>query len=905
MNRSILLFVLAASACLARAGEAPIFADGFESPRAPDCVAGLAPASLQAGDLGPAPGGSFQLLGCLEVANDRGFERSSVAWSGVPIARDVGLTDDQLSRLALVAPGNRQVAAQFSVVSRWGGPLADDTRPIRWLGVSAAARVGPGAPSSYALVRYAAPPVSADPQALVVDESDGRIVIDTGIGRFTLDPAAPALFERIEAAAEVGGEFTTIVTSIPGAGPFLELADGTRVNTSGDGAVVIDPDGFEVIEVGALKAVVRVNGHLVAAGGASLCDATDPPYERFGYTLVATFYRGRSDVLMQYQFRNECSNGDGEPWDDQVVNLIEAGWRLPLSSDGATAWYAGSGDARALENLPGTLQVRQRRGGGSPWQRRADVRADGEAIETAESFDAPLIGVQGDRFVVLQQMPWMRFREPQALTLRDGALSFDVVTENLVLGEGKGLWNFARLAVEPAARAADIEALRADGLAELERGLLWRAEPALLAASRVIPPLGTGQPSAVAGAYRDYLETIHANMLGKQWAAAKTYGSQLWPDVQFNEQFGSTFNATPFENNPNPNYWNPSGAELLEFLRSGEPQWVWDFALPQSWLQTFTAYLNVFDKRHGRSNGATVNSGGFGEGNWHRNAFGSDDYTYNRGMALAYALRPSPAMQQRFGHAGQMVIDRYGIPREDEASRDFFLSRISPERGILQHFENLANCAEFVPGDLGMACHEKLMEVVDELTVDNLRAGMICQGDVPDAAACDWPQTFMITAMQYGFFLRLYLNYDDVLAAPAAAALERTLTSLPAIYYDLGMDPAGGAPQPFAEWAALQSCSIVGNEVDACERFDNGDGVDIIFQNRPHTLSLGMLAHWLDPTVDLCEQSRTLLDQLFDGTERFGPLSDYLGEDSGWYKGAAQVVQMLVYAVGLYETRCR
>ena len=66
------------------------------------------------------------------------------------------------------------------------------------------------------------------------------------------------------------------------------------------------------------------------------------------------------------------------------------------------------------------------------------------------------------------------------------------------------------------------------------------------------------------------------------------------------------------------NYWNPSGAELLEFLRSGDPKWVWDFALPQSWLQMFSAYLNVGSQTHSSLNGLAVNSGGTGEGQWHR-----------------------------------------------------------------------------------------------------------------------------------------------------------------------------------------------------------------------------------------------------------------------------------------------
>ena len=881
-----------------------IFEDGFESPSAPDCVSGVGPDRLIDGDLGPA-GSGFELIGCLEVANDRSFGRTAIAYSSIPVQRSRNLQPSDFPRLAIIGPGNRLIASQFDVVSRWGGPLADGSRPIRWLQISLDARADANSLSRYSLVLYPTPPQATDDFAASITPVSSQFVVDTGVGRFTLDPANPALFDSIEVDANedrVG--LQTIYSHAPGAGPFLTHGANVTIDTGGNGAAVVDPSGFTIVESGPVKVVVRLNGHLTDPGGSSLCNATAPPYEQFGYTLVATFHRGRRDILMQYQFRNECSGADGEPWDDEVVFVTEAGWRFPLSLGLPTVHRAGAGNITSAV-FTGTTQIRQRRGGGMPWQRRADVRVNGAEQEAAEFFPAPFLGLSDATFLVTLQMPWMRFREPQALTLIDRTLSFDVITESLVVGEGKGIWNFALLGIQPAARIADIESLRETGLADLERGLLPRADRDSLAASGVLPPLGNDSSSGLKTGYRDFLVDIHANTVSKQWAAAKTYGTQLWPDVQFDEQFGSTTNATPAENNPPLNYWNPSGAELLEFLRSGEPMWVWDFALPQSWLQTFAAYLNVFDKRHGRSNGAAVNSGGSGEGNWHRNAFGSDDYTYNRGMALAYVLRPSSAMRQRFGHAGQMVIDRYNLPRAQEASRDFFLGRVSPERGILQHFENLANCAEFVPGALGQACHAKLVELLDELSLDNLRAGMICQGDIPLATECQWPQTFMINAMQYLFFLRMHLNYADVLDPATAGPLLRMLREMPGIYYDLGMNPVGQSPSAFSEWGALLTCAISADSPTNCQRFDTGDGVDIIFQNRPHTLSLGMLAHWLDPSTDLCAVSKQLLDTQFDGSLPNGPLSDYLGQDSGWFKGAAQVVQQLVYAVGLYDSDCQ
>ena len=75
--------------------------------------------------------------------------------------------------------------------------------------------------------------------------------------------------------------------------------------------------------------------------------------------------------------------------------------------------------------------------------------------------------------------------------------------------------------------------------------------------------------SPVKSAYLATIEDLHDQTVrpGGQWDRAKTYGSQLWPDVQWDLYLID--NDDPYENSGAMNYWNPSGAELLEFLRSG------------------------------------------------------------------------------------------------------------------------------------------------------------------------------------------------------------------------------------------------------------------------------------------------------------------------------------------------
>jgi hypothetical protein len=575
--------------------------------------------------------------------------------------------------------------------------------------------------------------------------------------------------------------------------------------------------------------------------------------------------------------------------------------------------------------------VEQRKGAfdGTAWQRRAELRLDGQLDAAASAFDSPLVGAESGGFVATLQMPWMRFREPQALAVRPGELGARAVSHELVIGEGKGLWSRLLIQVRPAgadalARAA---AMREAGRVALEQPLMPRWPLAELNASGILPTLARGTGSAVEAAYRRYMTVNHDNTVrddpSGQWARFKTYGSQLWPDTQAADLFAFPDPAVtePATNSGAMNYWNPSGAELLEFLRTGEPRWVWDFAQPQAWLQLFSARMNIGARTHGARNGVAVTSGGTGEGQWHRSAGGSDDYTYNAGMHLHYALRPTPAMRARFRHGGQMILDRYSVPWNPadpgntsdpdqlatQTDRDRFFNAVMPVRGNFQHFELLANCAEFVPGAVGIACDQRLDALMAELANDNLRAGLICQDDVPVDDVCDLPQTFMTNAMMFHFLLRYYLNYGDVTNPAGEATLSRTLGELMVTFYQQGMDqrPAGG-PDAAGDWAYALGCNLTdgGTQIGTCMRRDTGDGLAMYIANKPHTVALGLIGTGLDPSAGLCQTSRRLLDELFANLDPvsnpYGPLAGFSDGTGGWWKGSSQAAQMLVFAIGGY-----
>ena len=59
-------------------------------------------------------------------------------------------------------------------------------------------------------------------------------------------------------------------------------------------------------------------------------------------------------------------------------------------------------------------------------------------------------------------------------------------------------------------------------------------------------------------------------------------------------------------------------------------------------------------------------------------------------------------------------------------------------------------------------------------------------------------------------------------------------------------------------------------------------------------MALLLVAQGLDPSLGLCQVSRDALDDLVVADA----LGGYVGEDQGWWKGSAQMMQALVFALG-------
>lgn len=908
-----LLWMLVFTASLRAQIPGLIHADGFEA-HSPDCIAGTL-----AGDSLPAPSlAGAEPLGCFEVRNDGVIRLTEAASGSLPLARSLLVRDTDLDRIVVVGPGGRRWPAELRVLSRWGRPLADTGAPVRWLHVALSVTVEARSTARLALLRLPSQASTADSGQLLVTGTGQIRTIDTGLASFTVDLSRSQPIRLIAVREAAGAEAIPIFTADSGSpdegwrvraappGHFWPFAAGEAI----PGSVVVQNWRWET--TGPTAAITHTSGWFEFPGNAqeSFCEGV-PGRPRLPFSMSLHFRRGSRDIDFEWQVGNACGNPQAAP-DDGLLNLYELAFSLPLGRQHPEtvvplAGYLGAPVEEGAASAGEFLAIRQHRGGGVPWTRSASLSRNGLPLHAAEFHESPALGLHrvasasGElRLVALAQMPWLRFREPQGLATQGGRLDFELVAERIPVGKAKGLWFAGRLGLDvaPAAEViASAERMRGQGLAALERALVLRPLPESLDAAGVLPPVGGALDHAPGHAYLSFLDRKHADTVGdeacvdaatdqgSQWTCAKTFGLQLWPDVQFEGRFGFVENRSPGENDVKLNYWDPAHIELVEFLRSGDPRWLWEFALPQARLMAYTVYYNFGQHPGGSMDGHVFGNGGVGDGLWHRNGLGSADWTYNRHQALAYLIRPSADQRDRFRAAGQAAALRFSNDPGDD------LTWPAIGRGNLQFIESLANCAQFVPGAEGSLCDQRLREVLTWLIENSMSAGLMCERKRLAGPDCFLGQYFMLYAWYYPILDRLYLNYGHTYPPAIAQAWRRALVETPERVLESLPRTAGGAVDVNAIWPNALLCTLGGASFDQVQSCSAVYGENLS-ENKPATLSL--LARARDYGANLCPSLVETTQTLFAGQDPLGFLR--IVARGGWFKGAAEASQELATA---------
>lgn len=905
---SVAGWMLLGSVHAAFAGGEEIFADGFEQQPIPACIGG----DLGGSTLSAPPLAGAQLLGCFQIRNDGPARFADLASSALPLARELALSEVDLDRLVVIGPGGRRWPAQHAVLARWGAPLADASAPVRWLQTSLSVDIGSGAAATLALLRLVQPA----PALTSIDIPDGgqRRIIDTGWIEVEMDAAASQPLRRLRLREQRGGPLHEIYQAQPGSaeeGWQIEIVDagGAPLLQAGEqfpGSLAIDRVRWESAAATVLSGL-HIDGHVVGPAALTRCNG-DPNWPRFPWSLTLRLVAGSADISFDWQFGNACGVPQGAP-DSDAVEIGRIAYRLPLMRGAATHQPLVATDgAVQVGNAPAQPhRLWQRRGGGVPWRRHAELQVAEALTHSAEYYHEPGLGIArplgSAQMLALAAQPWLRYREPQGLTLDGSHLGFELVAQRVRVGKAKSLWFSGRVAlqggVQPAELGARAEVLHRRNLSALEQPLLLRPLTDSLDAAAVLPPL-TGSMAGPAGnAYRLYLERKQADTvgdepcldpdqdIGSQWTCAKTFGLQLWPDVQFNLQFGFEEIADPASNEGKLNYWDPAHIELVEFLRSGEPRWAHRFALPMARLMAYTAYYNFGARRGSNISGHSFGSGGTGDGLWHRGASGSADYSYNRHQALAYLLQPGPAQRDRFAAAGHAA----GLRFVDDPGDDTSWSAIG--RLNLQYIESLANCAQFVPGAEGVACDARLRQVLGKLIDSSLSSGLMCERRFAAGPQCFVGQYFMLQAWYYPILERLYLNWGEGFPPSQRERWRRALVET-AVRILAELPRNGAVVDVEALWPNGLLCQLGGADFSVVQGCTVIPDPDNLRQNKPAFVSLLTRGHAWDPTRGLCAAARQISTDLHAGTDPLGNLRDVAR--GGWWKGAAESGQELVTA---------
>lgn len=367
------------------------------------------------------------------------------------------MVESELDKLVVVGAGNRRIPSQFYIISRWSGPVTDTSRPIKWLKISIPVLITSSIDATFDLRIYSSPQIYvAGGNDLTATQNSNIHTISTGNGvQFTLNEDSPALLSSINM------DGLTILATSPENGPSISFfPHGTSSSIVSLTASEASVTYFEASESGPVKATYMIEGTFIDPNGRSLCPTFNnyyiSDYESFTFSLALTFFRGRSNIHVQFHIRNQCSNADGSSWTDQDFTIRRASYSLDFSqgmpSSSSSHHYGGpsntsvSSGTIAGSNL--STIVEQRRGSGNPWRRRSRVRQGSSNISNGEYYNAPLVAMSNNDFVIGSTLAYMRFREPQALRLVGSVVSLDVVSEDQIVGEGKELWNHGSFFIE-------------------------------------------------------------------------------------------------------------------------------------------------------------------------------------------------------------------------------------------------------------------------------------------------------------------------------------------------------------------------------------------------------------------------------------------------------------------------
>lgn len=479
-----------------------------------------------------------------------------------------------------LADGATPLPVQFTVLSRWGGPPGDATRPVRWVLADLQLSLPANGTRTLTFSNEAGP---APATALTVDLSDPQVlVVQTGAMEVRINRQRGNLIDRVTVGGTVVSQDTSADRSLSG----VRLRHGDGQDYRGGSAPAPE---VSLEEQWPMRLTVRVATSLSTAGGTVL----RPGAVRVVHRLH--FYANRTFVRFHTQLENNAPYGsfDGSYDAANAIQFDSLNFDLPLSFGGTRVFRttgvqetAGAGDTYRVYQGHQIVNANDE-SQNFFW----NVRQNATQIAQGARHEG-WVDMRSGTAGVTAAVRWFWQNYEKAFTVTNGRLTIELWT-----GDGPNhLFEGARRKShemlldfgtgDPAAAAARFSAPvvgRASGLWYYQTEALGMMDPGQVAFAGTHDDArmnaayarynvlmrqraGAAPPDAGRPSPRNVLEAKEQRYRIGTWDTADWYGWNHFGDCAWGDGYSS-------------NHYDMPGFLLIHFLRLGDRA-LWDLAEP-------------------------------------------------------------------------------------------------------------------------------------------------------------------------------------------------------------------------------------------------------------------------------------------------------------------------------------
>ena len=509
------------------------------------------------------------------VKESQGIERSGeMIRNGIPIGRGMGLKNIANLKVTDKASG-KQIAAQFEVLSRWGGSLQSDSS-IQWLLVTFPADLKMYESKTFTLSTGLN---IAPTNPLTVASTVSSITISTGVAKFTLDKTA---FSILQSGVIVGpdGKETNLIGSVTTGSSIIDV-QGAGVMTAGA------PEEVVIEHQGALFVTVKMRGHYSSSvpGGKSLT-----------YIARYNFYAGSPSMEMDFHFywAGSSTGGGGESLnqigiilEEQtkksiLVNSIKL--RIPLNISGPLTGSVRSEVTKGFSGpLPndGSVSLTQYRLE-SQFEKPKYLSRVGGHLDSGAFAETPFIMTSGASGGVAATIQKMKFYGPQSMLINSNFMEISIISQPQYLSPYTG--GYAKLSVILKSPLADSSTFQPRAVVASDHRLFAWPSIADVSKSMVLGEMWDGTPSSTASTYLKTMETISQNTLNTFIDSAMygfmTYGLPARYMSYGTEGGGNKTWDGFYWNGSFTDYHNTMSNSVYLFAQTGNSEWLYNLAFP-------------------------------------------------------------------------------------------------------------------------------------------------------------------------------------------------------------------------------------------------------------------------------------------------------------------------------------